>query len=504
VTGIFLGLAVVLGAGAGWAGVAGCAGLVATALLARGRQLVWTVALVPAALFGCIRVGSPEQLTTPSWSPDEVVYVGSVESGPIENGRVQRFELWTRPESMESRIATEVKLCARAPLIPTIGFQDRLRISGHIRWLDEVDDQTAGYLRSQQCAGTIEIERATVLEKGDGVRATLDRGRCELASVLQSAVPGDSGALLTGLVTGDDDGLPADRRDDFIVTGTSHVTAVSGSNLAVIVTIFALTGGAIGFAKRSSWQIALIVALWLYVGMVGLSPPPLRAAAVATLAIGAQKLGRRPDFVTLSLFVAAIELLVRPADFDSLAYRLSTISAVALVLGLAGRTPEGWRGKLTHGIVATAVTQAATSALLVPTFGRVSLYAIPANLIIGPLCTIAFPLALMASITGLVSRPLADAIAIPASLPAKLALDVVSFFARLPGANAGSGVAGTVSPRAWILIGILSVVLLSKECRGGFRRLMVAISALDARSRVVAVGSASGAVLGTVAGLWLR
>ena len=100
-----------------------------------------------------------------------------------------------------------------------------------------------------------------------------------LDQMLTGVVPGDKGALLSGLVTGRDDALSDERKEAFRNTGTSHITAISGSNLALLVTIATLSGRFLGLRRRRSWQIGLIVALWGYALLTGFNLPVGRAAA---------------------------------------------------------------------------------------------------------------------------------------------------------------------------------------------------------------------------------
>ena len=44
-----------------------------------------------------------------------------------------------------------------------------------------------------------------------------------------------AGSLLTGILIGDDNGLPQDLADDFRVTGMTHIIAISGFNIAILV-----------------------------------------------------------------------------------------------------------------------------------------------------------------------------------------------------------------------------------------------------------------------------
>jgi competence protein ComEC len=306
------------------------------------------------------------------------------------------------------------------------------------------------------------------------------------------------------LATGDDATMTYEQRQAFVTTGTSHITAVSGSNFALLVMMISFAAG-FAMSTRSPWRLAAVgIVIWSYAALVGGSPPALRAAIVATLALSAAAIGRRPDFITLSVVAAAVGVLLRPRDIDSLAFQLSTVSAIALVLGLGGRVLGGRLGWLRQGVYSTADTQAATAAILVPAFGRFSLYAIPANVFIGPLCGAAFPIALFAGLTGLVCQSVATAIAFPGAVLAELTLLTVRWFAELPGANIGADRIGALPAPVWVAFGMLVVVALSKECQGGIARLVRNARSADSRVRAVAIGASAGGIAGAIAASLVR
>jgi len=499
-TGILLGCALVAGATSGWRAVILAIAITSISFLLSGGRARWTVALIVFALIGCLRVHDRPHVSAPDWVGDDLLLTGRIVSGPVESGKTQFFEI----NALSVAESSSAKLCARAPLLPVVHFGDLLWVSGSSVSIVDLNRNDSGYLRSRGCAGSLDIDRFEVRERGSGVRAQLDILRRELTTALQTAAPGDTGALMAGLVTGDDAGLSYEKRRAFIVTGTSHITAVSGSNLAVVVSLFTFAGTAIGRGKRLWWQGLVVSTLWLYVAVIGFSPPPVRAAVVATLALLAVRFGRKPDFITLSLAAAAVELIARPADFDSLAFRLSTISAIALVLGLSQRSPKGIWGWLTHIVIGTAATTAATSILLIPIFGRFAVYAIPANVVVATFCSFAFPIAFVVGLAGLFSQSLADAIAAPATIPTRFALWSVEWIANLPYADAGAAIVGALPVWTWTVICVAIVIGLSRECRGGIVRLGNDLASLDSRMQTVIGTSAVGGVAGLVLGLWLR
>lgn len=492
----------VAGAKLGWTAVVVIAGLLGVDAIVRGRVRPLLAIAVAVAVIGWVRVDGRTEAESPAWVGTAQALIGTVAGSPTANGRTQQVVLRAAPADDAS--AAPARICVTGPVTPSLARGDRIAVSGAVRGSDQVSANTAGFLRYRACAGSIFVERFTVLEQGGGIRNGLDRLRLRLTEGLLTAVPGDRGALLAGLATGDDASLTVGQRDAFIITGTSHVTAVSGSNLALLLAVVLVVGGRLG-STRSLGRFVLVVAVvWAYIALVGGSPPAVRAGVVATLALAGQRLGRRPDFLTLAVVAASVELLVRPRDLQSIAFQLSVISAISLVLGLGGRSPRGVWGWLKHGAYATAVTQAATAAVLVPAFGRVPLYAIPANVVVGPLCAAAFPLAILTGAASLASDTLAATIGWPAGIVAAVVLASVRAFAHLPFATAGTSVTSWLPPWAWALLGLTVIAALSGDVQGGIRRRATEIRRMDRWDRLAWQLAMGGAACGALAAFVLR
>jgi competence protein ComEC len=263
--------------------------------------------------------------------------------------------------------------------------------------------------------------------------------RTQLGAALRHAAPGDAGVLLSGLVTGDDDGFSTERRDAFIRTGTTHLTAVSGSNLALIAGILATIGSATIGRHRGLWQLTTIVGIWAYALISGAQSPSVRAAIVATAAVLAFRVGRRPDYVTLIMLAAGAMVVVEPGQIESLGFRLSVAASLALVLAMTGMMAMDGVSPLAGVLTATVAAQLATLPLLLSAFGTISLTSIPANIIAVPLVAIAMPLAALAAVAGLIWPPLGEVIAAPAALAATALIRTIDVLGA-PEAYVGVGV----------------------------------------------------------------
>ena len=230
--------------------------------------------------------------------------------------------------------------------------------------------------------------------------------------------------LLAGLVTGDDAGFSPSAREAFIRTGTTHLTAVSGSNLALVAGILATVGAATVRAASPSLAVRDDRRIWAY-ALVADSPASPPSGDRGTAAVLAFRFGRRPDFVTLILLAAGPMVLVNPGQIESLGFRLSVAASLALAVVLPTLLEPDRLTPVASVLAATTAAQIATLPLLLPVFGTVSLLSIPANLLLAPLVALAMPLAAGAAIVGLVSRPLAEVLAAPAGLVATAILGIV-------------------------------------------------------------------------------
>lgn len=216
--------------------------------------------------------------------------------------------------------------------------------------------------------------------------------------------PDDQRALVPALVDGDDGALSTELADDFRATGLTHLLAVSGTNLTLVVgflLVLARWGGVRG--------------RWLYVvgavGIVGFvllartEPSVLRAAvmgSVALIAMGAN--GRQRGFRALGVALVAL-LLVQPGLAVSVGFALSVL-ATAGILVLA----PGWRDAmrrwlprwLAEAIAVPSAAQLACTPLVAAISGQVSVVAVAANLLVAPAVGPATVLGLAGGLVGLV------------------------------------------------------------------------------------------------------
>lgn len=433
---LWWGAAFLTAAGVGWRAVPGI-GLIVIAMVVRrvtsdsrgGTILVAIMAMV-FAVIGAARSPAADPPSLASLVGETAIRGQVVGGVSRANGR-QYYRLRSESVATEPGEWTDVTAHLRVsgPSLPEVRSGDRVRLEALVTPLEAHAESYRSYLSRQGIGGTFSARSTVITGARSVVFHPFDAARMRIDTMLQGAVPGDGGALLAGLVTGDDDSLSDRRKDAFLVAGLTHVTAISGSNVALLITV--LAGREPNSRRqRKRWLLALVAAsIWCYAFVVQLEPPVVRASLVATLALVGVRLGRRPDYITLTMVTAVAMVLIRPEYVRVLGFQLSFVAATALLVVVesdeAGATGAS---QVLNALKAVTVAHLAIMPLVLPIQQQVSLSAIPANLLVAPLVAITFAMGLVAAAAGLVWLPAGGAVASVAGILSAVILRIVDLF----------------------------------------------------------------------------
>ena len=267
------------------------------------------------------------------------------------------------------------------------------------------------------------------------------RGAGRLRSGLRQAsagLPALPRGLLPGLVDGDTSELDPVLAERFRVAGLSHLVAVSGTNLSMVIGTVALL---LRRVRASPVTIALVSAVVL-VGFVVLarpSPSVLRAAGMAGIALVALATGRQRAALPVLAAAGLGLLLWQPGLAVSAGFALSVAATAALLLVAPGwvqalrrrRVPAG----LAEALAVAAAAHLATAPIIAGLGGRISLVAIPANVLAEPVVATVTILGLLAALASVLWLPLAVLLAQLAGWPCRWLVWVAEYFGSLPGAS---------------------------------------------------------------------
>jgi len=217
-------------------------------------------------------------------------------------------------------------------------------------------------------------------------------------------------------------------------SGLVHLLSVSGIHVAIIATALLMLGTAARLTQRNATILALVVTA-IYVTVLGLPPPAVRAAVMFGCVMVA-KLRQRPASTwSVLLLGALLPVLVDPAAPLDLGWQLSVLGVAALAA--SGRLSRrlGWHGggrraALRREFVASVVASVASAPIIAWYFGTISLVAPFANLLAAPLVSVLQPtlfLALVCAPTLEIARFIAGA-----AHPVLLLLDGIAAGAAAP------------------------------------------------------------------------
>ena len=271
------------------------------------------------------------------------------------------------------------------------------------------------------------------------VRAGLQRASAGLPLLVRG--------LLPGLVDGDTSQLDPVLSNRFRTAGLTHLVAVSGTNCAILIGTVTMLMRRLRASPRSTAVLGGLV-LAGFVLIARPSPSVLRAAAMAAIALAALATGRQRSGLPLLAGASLLLLLWQPTLALDLGFALS-VAATAALLTIAPHWAEALRRSWLPPGVAEAVAVAAAAHLVtVPLIagisGRVSLVAIPANVLAEPVVAVTTVLGVLAAVTSVRWLPAAAVFAQLAGWPCRWLVWVAEYFGSLPGAALPwpSGVAG--------------------------------------------------------------
>ena len=338
----------------------------------------------------------------------------------------ERFEYWARGRAKRERVSA----WRAGQQILLSGSRDALEADRRIR------------VASQHVVGELTMTWVAETAPGGPLALASNRVRGVLARGSR-VLPDDDDALFRGLVLGDDADQPPEMIDRFRASGLSHLTAVSGQNVAFLL---AAVGPLIRRLRPAvRWAVTLALIGW-FVMLTRFEPSIIRAGAMAALSATAFVLGRERHPARMLCVAVIALLLVDPLLARSVGFWLSTGAT-------AGVTTVGpWLATRLRalGLLATplAITIGAQTGVLVPAvvvFGHVPLVSVPANVLAGPVAGGVMLYGLPAGLVAGFVPPIAPVVMLPCRLGVRWVDLVAALGARLePG--------GGVSVIGWLVL----------------------------------------------------
>lgn len=254
-------------------------------------------------------------------------------------------------------------------------------------------------------------------------------------------------SLVAGILIGQRRAIPQEILDDFNTTGLTHVLAISGYNVSMMISVFGYLLKGAARRHRIAGMFGGVLAL---VAFTGFSSSVLRAAWMGCIALIAQTLGRKGSGLHLLLISGVIMAFVSPRMIlVDMSFQLSFLSTLGILVfmpkieafeqKLIQRPRFAWISKIPsfmrEGFCVTLAAQVFTTPLLIFQFGRFSLIAPFANIFVLPLVPWIMLFGFCSVMVSFVIFPAGQLLSFVAHVLVAIMLFITNFFANLPFAS---------------------------------------------------------------------
>lgn len=229
-----------------------------------------------------------------------------------------------------------------------------------------------------------------------------DRFRSKADSILKAHIHHpDAAAVVSALVLGNRNSISDELKEDFSLTGASHVLALSGLHLGIVMMIISVLATPLRRTRagRVASNVALIVILFAYAFFTGMSPSVTRAAVMLSAIKITEMMGRNSASMNTLFLTAFVMLVIEPYNISDIGFQLS-FTAVFFILAMY----PWWREKVRTRNRAlryfadlaaiSVIAQLGTAPLVAMHFGNFPLLALPVSVLILPVLPFIISMAL--------------------------------------------------------------------------------------------------------------
>lgn len=337
------------------------------------------------------------------------------------------------------------RILIKTNLYPEYFYGDVLKISGKIE-LPESNIGSTGfdyknYLAKDNIFLISRNPKVTLLSRSESLTfySLLLVLKRNFIAIIDKILPEPTSSFLSALLVGARRTLPGDLVVAFNKTGTTHVVAISGYNISII-SIMILNFLSYLFLPRKLIFWIVITCILMFTLIAGAGASVVRAAIMGSILVLASREGRFYQVTNAIVFAGALMLFFNPylLRYDA-GFQLSFLAALGLIY-LAPRFNK-WFSRLPNflsfrtNLSATLSAQIMTLPVILWEFGRVSLIATLANVLILPAIPVTMFFGFLAGLSGFISLKIAQILILPSWFLLSYQIFIVKFLSILPWAS---------------------------------------------------------------------
>ncbi|MDP2734674.1 MAG: ComEC/Rec2 family competence protein, partial [bacterium] len=277
-----------------------------------------------AAAFGVFSYSSAASLPE---APQlkETSFVGTVVGSPERNEQNMQVVVQLKGD-------IEGRILLFAPFFEDVRQGDRVRVTGELQTPTSFEDFNYPlFLAKEGIFWVVFRPEIEVLQQGGPFLSTL---RENLLRNIQAHLSPPESSLLSAMLLGDSAQLPEEFAQQLSVTGTRHITAVSGMHVAILSgMLFVFLLGA-GFTRKASCVLALVFLLF-FILITGAPASAVRAGIMGSAMLVGGITGRRNVSLRALVFAGAGMLSLNPLLLGhDIGFQLSFLAVLGILLFL--------------------------------------------------------------------------------------------------------------------------------------------------------------------------
>ena len=334
------------------------------------------------------------------------------------------------------------RILVKTNLYPEYFYGDVLKISGKIAIPESRLGRTGfdyqSYLAKDNIFRVSRYPEITLLNRPESLNfyGHLLILKKNFIAVIDKILPEPSSSFLAALLVGARRTLPDDLVNAFNKTGTSHIVAISGYNISIISIMMLNFLGYLLLPRRLIFWI-VIISILMFTLIAGAGASVVRASIMGGLLVLAGREGRFYRVTNAIVLAGAAMLFWNPylLRYDA-GFQLSFLAALGLIY-LAPHFNHWFSGlpnflSFRVNLAATLSAQIMTFPIIFLEFGRVSLIATLANVLILPAIPTTMLFGFLAGLSGFISLKIAEILMLPAWFLLSYQIFIVKILSVLP------------------------------------------------------------------------
>lgn len=367
---------------------------------------------------------------------NDVILVGIITDEP--GIREKSIKLTIETESLNDE-NIKGKILVTTNRYPEYQYGDKLKIVGKLKTPSEDINgfNYKNYLAKDGIYAAVDWPEIELIDQNQGsvFYKYLFSFKNKLKESVNRVMSPPQSALLEALFFGDEENISKAWKDKFNLTGTRHITAVSGMNITIISALILNFLLILGLWRNNAFYISIILII-LYILMIGAPASAVRAGVMGLLFLTAQHFGRMSSASRAVIFASTFMLALNPLLLKlDVGFQLSFLAVMGLIYlqptfsGLFKKIPNLFQ--LRYALSATLSAQIFTLPILIYNFGRMPITSPITNILIVPILSFITILGFVFSLSGLLFYPLGLVLSWPAWLFLTYIIKTIDLFSKI-------------------------------------------------------------------------